>query len=106
MTVPLAELPGDADVGALRGALAEASTLEVAEELPRLPPDERAVVFRLLPKGRALRVFEALARVRTLGRRAGTVSALPVTDDERRLLGVVELRDLVLAEPDARSSTS
>jgi magnesium transporter len=43
---------------------------------------------------------EGLAKVRRAGRTAETVYALPVTDDQRHLIGVLGLRDLVLAAPD------
>jgi magnesium transporter len=46
-------------------------------------------------------VAEALARVRRAGKRVPTVDVLPVTDLERKLIGVVTLRDLVLAEPES-----
>lgn len=44
---------------------------------------------------------EALERVRRIGHDAETLYALPVTDDSRQLVGVLGLRDLVLAAPDA-----
>jgi magnesium transporter len=47
----------------------------------------------------SMTVADALAKVRRAGDRAETVYTLPVTDDERRLLGVVSLRELVLAAP-------
>lgn len=166
--------------------LAQADTVEIAEELQRLPRERRAVPFRLLAKDRALDVFEqldpsvqqelleglrdanvrqlfealdpddrarlteempakvatrllaglspnerrltatllgypedsagrlmspevaslrqgmtageALERLRRIGRSAETIYALPVTDDRRRLVGVVGLRDVVLAD--------
>ena len=178
------------DVNALNDWLNEAAVLEIADELARLPPEQRAVPFRLLAKDRALDVFEALepvhqqelleglrdvnvrqlfedmdpddrarlvdempakvakrllgglspkersltatllgypensagrvmspevanlranqtvaealARLRRLGRSAETIYALPVTDDKRRLVGALGLRDLVLADPDAK----
>lgn len=162
--------------------------VEQADELARLEPDERALQFRLLPKGRALRVFEALdpahqrelvealreprvrellegmepddrarlldempaavawrllsglspeerrltstvlgyparsagrimspevvplrpelsvaealATVRRRGPGAETVYVLPAVDGERRLVGVLDLGDLVLADPE------
>jgi magnesium transporter len=43
----------------------------------------------------------ALERLRRIGHSAETIYALPVTDDRRRLLGMLGLRDLVLADPDA-----
>ncbi len=48
---------------------------------------------------------EALERVRIRGRGAETVYALPVTDEELRLVGMAELKDLVLSPPDAPVST-
>jgi magnesium transporter len=174
----------------LRQWLAETSTLDVADELARLEPAEKAVPFRLLDRDRALAVFEALdpahqqqvleglrdetvrslvedmdpddrarlldelpakvarrllnglspaeramtavllgypedsagrimspefvnlrasmtvadafAKVRRLAPQAETIYTLPVTDDQRRLMGVVSLRDLVVNPLDAR----
>lgn len=175
------------DIERLNDWLATAGTLEIAEELARLDPAERAIPFRLLPKDRALEVFEALdpvfqqelleglreegvrqlfeemdpddrarlvdempakvarrllaglspheraltskllgypdnsagrvmspevanlranmtaaealERLRRIGGSAETIYALPVTDDHRRLVGAMGLRDLVLADP-------
>ena len=188
MTMP--ELIDKRDVRALNEWLADADPLEIAEELARLAPPDRAIPFRLLPKDRALEVFEmldpihqqelleglrdssvrqlfedmdpddrarlvdempatvakqllaglspreriltatllgypensagrvmspevvnlkanqtagdALARLRRIGASAETIYALPVTDDARRLMGVLGLRDLVLADPDTK----
>jgi len=189
--VPVVEvedlLQGD-DLELIDRWLAQADTVEIAEELARLPRERRAVPFRLLPKDRALDVFEqldpsvqqelleglrdvnvrqifegmdpddrarlteempakvarrllaglspnerrltatllgypedsagrlmspevaslrsgmpaaaALERLRRIGHSAETIYALPVTDDRRRLVGVLGLRDLVLADPD------
>jgi magnesium transporter len=44
---------------------------------------------------------EALDRLRRIGESAETIYALAVTDDHRRLVGMLGLRDLVLASPDA-----
>ena len=184
----LQDLIHDSDLSAIDAWLGERSVVEVADELERLPRDERAVPFRLLAKDRALEVFEtldpaiqqelleglrdanvrqifegldpddrarltedmpakvaarllaglspnerrmtatllgypddsagrimspevaylrasmtaaeALERLRRIGRGAETIYALPVTDDERRLVGAMGLRDLVLAAPD------
>jgi len=186
MTMP--DLVAARDVNALNEWLNKADTLEIAEELGRLPVADRAIPFRLLAKDRALEVFEALdpfhqqelleglrdvnvrelleemdpddrarlfdempakvakqvlaglsprersltarllgypensagrvmspevvnlranqtvaealARVRRIGGSAETIYALPVTDDQRRLVGALGLRDLVLADPD------
>jgi magnesium transporter len=184
------DLVASRDMEALNDWLAEASTIEVADELARLDPADRAIPFRLLPKDRALEVFEALdpihqqellegmretsvlqlfedmdpddrarlvdempakvakrllaglspheraltatllgypensagrvmspevanlkatqsvgdalARLRRVGESAETIYALPVTDDQRRLVGALGLRDLVLADPGAK----
>ena len=170
--------------------LGQAGTVQIADELSRLPREQRAVPFRLLAKDRALEVFElldpslqqelleglreanvrelfedldpddrarlteempakvarrllaglspnerqltstllgyaedsagrlmspevaslratmtagdALERLRRIGRSAETIYALPVTDDQRRLVGALGLRDLVIAEPETR----
>jgi magnesium transporter len=47
-------------------------------------------------------VADALDRVRRIGTSAETLYALPVTDDHRRLVGALGLRDLVLADPATR----
>ncbi|MBI1735398.1 MAG: magnesium transporter [Candidatus Rokubacteria bacterium] len=186
----LANLVRAGDLAGLQRWLVAAGTLEVAEELVRLPPADRGVPFRLLSKDRALAVFEALdpvhqhevlaalregtarelfeqldaddrarlldempatlaqrlltglspherqltatvlgypeqsagrimlpeyaalrpamtiaqaiAGIRTVAPPAETLAALPVTDDERRLVGVVALASLVLAPEDGR----
>jgi magnesium transporter len=49
----------------------------------------------------AMSVADALERLRRVGRSAETLYALPVTDDRRRLVGMLGLRDLVLADPGA-----
>ena len=185
MTMP--DIVASRDIEALNEWLSEADPLEIADELARLPPTDRAVPFRLLAKDRALEVFEmldplfqqelleglrdnsvrqlfedmdpddrarlvdempakvakqllaglsprervltatllgypensagrvmspevvnlkanqtagdALARLRRVGATAETIYALPVTDDARRLVGALGLRDLVLADP-------
>ena len=185
----LQDLIEAADLPGIDAWLGERSVVEVAEELERLPREDRAVPFRLLAKDRALDVFEtldpalqqelldglrdvnvrqifegldpddrarlteempakvaqrllaglspnerrmtatllgypedsagrimspevanlpasltsseALDRVRRTGRNAETIYALPVTDDQRRLIGAMGLRNLVLAPADA-----
>jgi magnesium transporter len=180
----LQELTKGEDLHEIRSWLEETGTPDIADELARLDPAERAVVFRLLEKDRALQVFEALdplhqqelldglraahvnqlveemspddrarlldempakvakrvmaglsaeeramtarllgydeesagrtmtpeyvnlrasmtvddalAKIRRLGADAETIYTLPVTDDQRRLVGVVSLRELVL----------
>ncbi|QBI21339.1 magnesium transporter [Egibacter rhizosphaerae] len=182
----LQELTRTNDVNALRSWLEETGALDIADELARLDPEDRAIPFRLLAKDRALEVFElldpihqqelleslreervrelvesmepddrvrlldempakvanrlraglssderqltaillgyppesagrmmtpeyvnlrasmsvadALAKVRRSGEAAETIYLLPVTDDQRKLLGVISLRDLVLAD--------
>lgn len=84
--------------------------------LAGLSPRERRMTAALLgyPEGSAgqymtpevvalprnLTVAEALAVVRAKGTNAETVYTLPVVDAGRRLIGIVELRELVLSEPD------
>jgi len=187
-TIEATELLMGDDLELIDRWLAQADTVEIAEELARLPRERRAVPFRLLAKDRALDVFEqldpsvqqelldglrdanvrqifegmdpddrarlteempakvarrllaglspnerrltatllgypedsagrlmspevaslraamradeALERLRRTGRAAETIYALPVTDDRRRLVGAMGLRDLVLADPD------
>ena len=186
----LPELVESGDIERLNDWLNETNTVEIADELARLDPEERAVPFRLLAKDEAIEVFEALdptdqqalldslrderviqlfeamdpddrarlvdeipakvarrllaglspweraltstllgypedtagrimspeyvslragmsaeqalEKVRRAGRSAETVYALPVTDDQRRLIGAIGLRDIVLADPDQR----
>ena len=85
--------------------------------LEGLSPEERAMTSALLgyPEDSAgrfmtpqvvvlherLTVGAALARVRVRGSEAETVYTLPVVDAERRLTGVVELSELILADDDA-----
>jgi magnesium transporter len=59
----LTELARPERLDELRGWLEGHSTVEVCAELPRLDPPARAFIFRLLPKDRALAVFEALDSV-------------------------------------------
>jgi magnesium transporter len=184
----LEELINEGDWKGVRELLATQPVHEIADELARLPPVERATTFRLLSKDRALRVFEsmepqeqgsilsslrdttvrdlfqnmdpddrvrlldelpaslakdllsdlspaerrltsillgypeetvgrimspellslrstmtvdqAMAKVKRKGKDAETIYMLPVTDDTRRLVGVVSLRQLVLSEPE------
>jgi magnesium transporter len=191
MPVPtLPDLTRSEDLPALRAWLEETGTLDIAEELSRLRPEEMAIPFRLLDKDRALAVFEALdpihqqqmleglraehvrvliedmdpddrarllhempakvanrvqaglspqerdltatllgyapetagrvmtpeyvslrasmtaadalAKVRRTGGEIASLRVLPVTDDQRRLVGVVDLPTVVTAEPGAR----
>ena len=56
----LEELVESGDIERLNDRLNELNTVEIAEELARLDPEQRAVPFRLLAKDRALEVFEPL----------------------------------------------
>ena len=189
-TIGLDELVDGGDLELIDRWLGQADVVEIADELSRLPREQRAVPFRLLGKDRALEVFElldpslqqelleglrdtnirqlfedldpddrarlteempatvarrllaglspnerrltstllgypedsagrlmspevaslrenmtaseALERLRRIGRSSETIYALPVTDDHRRLVGALGLRDLVLADPGER----
>ncbi|MEV6106505.1 magnesium transporter [Streptomyces sp. NPDC051940] len=95
--------------------LGEAPANFTQRVLAGLSPHERSLTARLLGYGpddvgrymspemvllhEHATVAEALARVRAAGARAETIYTLPVADVSRRLVGVVSLRDLVLAEP-------
>ena len=59
-TVELAELLEGGDLALIDRWLAQADVVEIAEELSRLPREQRAVPFRLLARDRALEVFELL----------------------------------------------
>ena len=55
------EFPADTqDLGAHNDWLNQADPVEIADELARLSPTDRAIPFRLLAKDRALEVFEML----------------------------------------------
>jgi magnesium transporter len=101
-----------------RARLTEEMPAKVAQRLlAGLSPNERRMTATLLgyPEDSAGRIMspevanlpasltarDALDRVRRTGRSAETIYALPVTDDERRLVGMMGLRDLVLAPADA-----
>jgi len=101
-----------------RARLTEELPAKVAHRLlAGLSPNERRLTATLLgyPEDSAGRLMspevaslragmtsaEALERLRRVGHSAETIYALPVTDDRRRLLGMLGLRDLVLADPDA-----
>jgi magnesium transporter len=97
----LSELPATVATRALAG-LSEAERLKTAALLGY--PEQSA--GRLMsPEFVSLRssitVAAALAKVRAEGADAETVYLLPVTDEQRRLIGVVSLRQLVLADPTA-----
>ncbi|GAA5145955.1 magnesium transporter [Microbacterium pseudoresistens] len=52
---------GHRDLAAVSGLLADAPARHVVQLLDRLPPRQCAIAYRLLPKQRALEVFEELA---------------------------------------------
>lgn len=95
--------------------LGEAPASFARRVLAGLSPRERSMTADLLgyPEGSVGRIMspevvllregltaqEALTTVRAKGGDAETVYTLPVTDDRRRYLGVVALRDLVLGAP-------
>jgi magnesium transporter len=100
-----------------RARLTEEMPATVARQLlAGLSPAERQLTSTLLgyPEDSAGRLMspevaslqvgltaaQALERLRRMGRSAETIYALPVTDDRRRLIGALGLRDLVLADPD------
>ena len=100
-----------------RARLTEEMPAKVARRLlAGLSPNERRLTATLLgyPEDSAGRLMspevaslragmsaaEALERLRRIGRSAETIYALPVTDDHRRLVGALGLRDLVLADPE------
>ncbi len=96
MVAELRTLAHDKDLVSLRAWLDENGTLDITDELVRLPPKERAVMFRLLDKDRALAVFEALDPVHQQelleGLRDGRVRELfggLEADDRARLLDEV-----------------
>jgi magnesium transporter len=101
-----------------RARLTEEMPAKVARRLlAGLSPNERRLTATLLgyPEDSAGRLMspevaslragmtaaDALDRLRRIGRSAETIYALPVTDDRRRLVGVLGLRDLVLAPPES-----
>ena len=95
-TQTLADLVEARDLDALNDWLNEHGALDIAEELARLDPEQRAVPFRLLAKDRALAVFEALDPIhqRELldGLREDSVNELFAgidADDRARLLDEV-----------------
>ncbi len=99
-----------------RARLTEEMPAKVARRLlAGLSPNERRLTATLLgyPEDSAGRLMspevaslragmsagDAMERLRRIGRSAETIYALPVTDDQRRLVGALGLRDLVLADP-------
>jgi magnesium transporter len=99
-----------------RARLTEEMPATVARQLlAGLSPAERRLTSTLLgyPEDSAGRLMspevaslpadltatQALDRLRRIGRSAETIYALPVTDNRRRLIGALGLKDLVLADP-------
>jgi len=99
-----------------RARLVEEMPLQLARSLlAGLSPAERRMTTELLgfppetagrymtPEFLALKhgwtVAVAVAEVRARGRAVETIYVLPVLDEDARLLGVVHLRDLILADP-------
>ncbi|MFA9431683.1 magnesium transporter [Egicoccus sp. AB-alg2] len=116
-TLTLIDLVRQRDLDGIDAWLDEHGALDVAEELARLEPADRAVVFRLLGKDRALAVFEALDPVHqqqlleALADQAVNELFLGLDEHDRaRLLDEVPAkvaRRLLATLPvDARSSTN
>ncbi|HEY5222858.1 MAG TPA: CBS domain-containing protein [Microbacteriaceae bacterium] len=117
----------DEDVVALFAELDADDRVGLLEELPAgvaqrlltcLSADERALTATILgyPQGSigrrmspeyvsvrpSLTAADAVRRIHDRGARAETVYTIPVVDSARTLVGVVSLRDVLLADPDAR----
>jgi magnesium transporter len=68
-------------------------------------PDEsagRIMTSEFVTLRGSLTAAQALDRIRRLARSSETIYTLYVTDNSRRLLGTLSLRDLVVAQPDQR----
>ncbi|MFF4801485.1 magnesium transporter [Streptomyces sp. NPDC001351] len=76
--------------------------LRATRQRPACPQGSvgRRMTTQVIALDEHLTVRQALDRVRDDGARADTVYTLPVVDRERRLTGVVALRDLVLSPPE------
>jgi magnesium transporter len=117
----LADLLAHMDADERADAYARLPTERQAEVLPALTEAERADVRRLAayPEGSvgavmtsevatlepALTVAEAMGRLRREAPNKETIYDAYVLDQARRLLGTVSLRDLIMAEPEARIET-
>jgi magnesium transporter len=73
-----------------------------ARELEQYPPDTAGGIMTThvtaLPK--ELSVEQAIAELRRIHQELGNVSYVYVVDEQRRLVGVLSMRDLILARPD------
>ena len=120
----------DRELGQLCGELYTDDVVDLLEELPagvvsrilkNVPPEDRSLINRFLayPEGSAgsvmtseyvtlhagMTVTEAVHHIRKTGYDKETVYSLFVTDNQRRLVGTLELRDLLFGDPDAPVST-
>lgn len=120
----------DRELGQLCGELYTDDVVDLLEELPagvvsrilkNVPPEDRSLINRFLayPEGSAgsvmtseyatlhagMTVAEAVHHIRKTGYDKETVYSLFVTDSQRRLVGTLELRDLLFGDPDAPVST-
>jgi magnesium transporter len=99
-----AELVGELPAKIAKRVLAGLSEAERSKTAELLGYPEESAGRLMTPEFVSLRasmsVAQALEKVRRLGADAETVYTLPVTDDERRLVGVVSLRQLVLGADD------
>lgn len=77
---------------------------EATSKLLGYPPDSagRVMTPEYVRLSAEMTVEDALAKVRRLGPDSETIYKLYVTDDSRRLQGVVSLKDLILAPPGKR----
>lgn len=114
----------DGEVSEIIEEMSDDDRTELFDELPaktvkrllqQLSPDERHLASKLLgyPQGSAGRIMTpeyidlkghmtaeaAISRIREKARSKETIYTCFVTDEQRHLLGVVELEDLILAEP-------
>lgn len=120
----------DRELGQLCGELYTDDVVDLLEELPagvvsrilkNVPPEDRSLINRFLayPEGSAgsvmtseyvtlnagMTVTEAAHHIRKTGYDKETVYSLFVTDSQRRLVGTLELRDLLFGDPDTPVST-
>lgn len=103
-----AQLVGELPAKVARRVLAGLSERERSKTAELLGYPEESAGRLMSPEYVSLRasmtVGQALDKVRRTGADAETVYTLPVTDDVRRLVGVVSLRQLVLGDPGDRVS--